>query len=84
MQTPEFLDRVKHEAHLSNDREAIIAIQAVFRALHQRLPEGEADNVAATLPTELKDIWNGSVGQRLAKMMGVVERLNKDQFINKV
>lgn len=84
MQAREFVNKVKQEALLANDRDTFEVIQAVFWTLHQRIPEGEADDVAATLPTEIKDIWNGTIAQRLAKKMGVVERFGKQQFVNKV
>jgi len=53
----EFLDRVRGEAGLASEREARVATQAVFAALKDQLSPGEADDVHAQLPRDLKSVW---------------------------
>ena len=53
----EFYERVRHEAGLASDREARVLTQAVFAALKEQLSPGEADDVLAQLPRDLKSVW---------------------------
>lgn len=53
----EFLARVRDEAGLASEREARVATQAVFAALKDQLSPGEADDVHAQLPRDLKSVW---------------------------
>lgn len=57
MHRKEFYERVRREAGLKNAREARFLTIGVFSALKQQLSPGEADDVCAQLPRDLKDIW---------------------------
>jgi uncharacterized protein (DUF2267 family) len=52
-----FYERVKQEAGIKNVREARFLTVAVFAALKEQLSPGEADDVLAQLPRDLKDVW---------------------------
>lgn len=52
-----FYERVKQEAALKNLREARFLTLGVFAALKGQLSPGEADDVLAQLPRDLKDVW---------------------------
>lgn len=54
---PEFYERVKREARLGSIREARAMTLAVFAALKSQISPGEADDVLAQLPKDLKDLW---------------------------
>ena len=53
----EFYDRVKKEAGLASIREARFLTIAVFAALKGQLSPGEADDILAQLPRDLKEVW---------------------------
>jgi uncharacterized protein (DUF2267 family) len=57
MNRAEFLERVREEADLPSEREAQWATLAVFAALKAQLSPGEADDVLAQLPKDLKELW---------------------------
>jgi uncharacterized protein (DUF2267 family) len=57
MHRRDFYDRVRREAGLRNVREARFLTIAVFAALKEQLSGGEADDVQAQLPRDLKDVW---------------------------
>ena len=52
-----FYERVQREAGLPTVREARFFTIAVFAALKAQLSMGEADDVLAQLPRDLKDVW---------------------------
>jgi uncharacterized protein (DUF2267 family) len=52
-----FYNRVKQEAGLSSAAEARAATLAVFSALKKQISPGEADDVLAQLPKDLKEVW---------------------------
>ena len=52
-----FYERVRREAGLKNVREARFLTIGVFAALKEQLSAGEADDVVAQLPKDLKEIW---------------------------
>jgi uncharacterized protein (DUF2267 family) len=56
----EFLQRVKHEAGLLSGAAARRLTEAVFSALKAQLSPGEAEDVVAQLPKDLKEIWTGA------------------------
>jgi uncharacterized protein (DUF2267 family) len=56
----EFLQRVKHEAGLGSGDAARRLTEAVFAALKAQLSPGEADDVTAQLPRDLKALWVGA------------------------
>jgi uncharacterized protein (DUF2267 family) len=52
-----FYERVRREAGLKSVREARFLTIGVFAALKEQLSGGEADDVLAQLPRDLKDVW---------------------------
>ena len=56
----EFLQRVKHEAGLLSGDAARRLTEAVFAALKTQLSPGEADDVMAQLPRDLKTLWTAA------------------------
>ena len=57
MSREEFYDRVKHETGVTSQREARWLTLAVFAALGKQLSPGEAEDVNAQLPKDLKELW---------------------------
>ena len=57
MHRKEFYERVKREAGLVSIREARWVTVAVFGALKAQLSPGEAEDVLAQLPKDLKEVW---------------------------
>jgi len=53
----EFYERVRTEAGLASVREARFLTIAVFAALKAQLSPGEADDILAQLPRDLKEVW---------------------------
>jgi uncharacterized protein (DUF2267 family) len=52
-----FYTRVMREARLASIRDARWMTLAVFAALKEQLSPGEADDVLAQLPEDLKEVW---------------------------
>ena len=52
-----FYERVQQEAAIASLREARFFTIAVFAALKGQLSPGEADDVMAQLPRDLKEVW---------------------------
>jgi len=52
-----FYERVRREAGLKTVREGRFLTIGVFAALKEQLSSGEADDVLAELPRDLKDVW---------------------------
>jgi uncharacterized protein (DUF2267 family) len=52
-----FLERVQLEAHLASLNQAERVTDAVFAGLKDHLSEGEADDILAQLPRDLKTQW---------------------------
>lgn len=57
MDRRDFYERVRREAGLKGVREARFLTIGVFAALKEQLSGGEADDVLAQLPRDLKDVW---------------------------
>jgi uncharacterized protein (DUF2267 family) len=57
MHRRDFYERVRREAGLKSVREARFLTIGVFAALKEQLSGGEADDVLAQLPRDLKDVW---------------------------
>ena len=53
----QFLERVRLEAGLASALQAEQATDAVFAALKEQLSEGEAEDIVAQLPRDLKWQW---------------------------
>jgi uncharacterized protein (DUF2267 family) len=67
MNFDEFTGTVQHRLGLSGTGETVRAIRATLSTLGQRLPEGNAEDLAASLPMEVKWYLTGAVdehGQR--------------------
>jgi uncharacterized protein (DUF2267 family) len=67
MKFDEFTGKVQHRLELSDTGETVRAIRATLSTLGQRLPEGHAEDLAASLPMEIKWYMTGAVhehGQR--------------------
>ncbi len=48
-----FVNMVKERAHITNTRDALVAIEATLKTLGERLTEAEAAHLAAQLPPEI-------------------------------
>lgn len=57
MDREEFYERVMTEAGLVSTREAEWLTLAVFAALKEQLSPGEAEDILAQLPRDLKEVW---------------------------
>ncbi|MFD1686195.1 DUF2267 domain-containing protein [Halobellus litoreus] len=67
MQFDEFTGQIQHRLGLPGTGEAVRAARATLLTLGQRLPEGNAEDLAASLPIEIKWYMTGAVhehGQR--------------------
>jgi len=67
MNFDEFTGEVQHRLELPGTGEAVRAIRATLMTLGQRIPEGNAEDLAASLPMEIKWYLTGAVhehGQR--------------------
>jgi uncharacterized protein (DUF2267 family) len=67
MNFDEFTGAVQHRLELPGTGEAVRATRATLMALGQRIPEGNAEDLAASLPMEIKWYLTGAVhehGQR--------------------
>ena len=58
MNREEFCERVLRDAGLPSRREARWMILAVFAALKEQISPGEAQDVMAQLPKDLKELWD--------------------------
>jgi uncharacterized protein (DUF2267 family) len=58
MNLEEFCERVRGEARLPSAREARWMVLAVFAALKEQISPGEARDVMAQLPQDLKELWD--------------------------
>ena len=54
MNFDEFTGEIQHRLELSGTGEAVRAVRATLMTLGQRLPEGNAEDLAASLPMEIK------------------------------
>lgn len=67
MNFDEFIGQVQHRLELPDTGRAVRATRATLMALGQRIPEGNANDLAANLPLEVKWYMTGAVhehGQR--------------------
>jgi uncharacterized protein (DUF2267 family) len=67
MNFDEFTGEVQHRLELSGTGETVRAIRATLMTLGERIPEGNAEDLAASLPIEIKWYLTGAVhehGQR--------------------
>ncbi|WP_311172033.1 DUF2267 domain-containing protein [Halobellus ordinarius] len=67
MKFDEFIGQLQHRLELSGTGEAVRAARATLMTLGQRIPQGNAEDLAASLPMEIKWYLTGAVhehGQR--------------------
>ncbi|MEF8825910.1 MAG: DUF2267 domain-containing protein, partial [Halapricum sp.] len=67
MNFDKFTGEVQHRLELPGTGESVRAIRATLMTLGQRIPEGNAEDLAASLPMEIKWYLTGAVhehGQR--------------------
>ena len=67
MDFDEFTGEIQHRLELAGTGETVRAIRATLTTLGKRIPEGNADDLAASLPMEIKWYLTGAVpehGQR--------------------
>ena len=67
MDFDEFTGEMQHRLEMANTGETLRAIRATLLTLGQRIPEGNAEDLAASLPIEIKWYMTGAVhehGQR--------------------
>lgn len=76
MQYDEFITRVQDAAAVESRNHAELATTATLETLGQRLSAGEADNLAAQLPAELKAPLDQTVGD--------AESFDVDEFLRRV
>lgn len=57
MRRTEFIERVRRGAGLRSSREALWMTLMVFAGLKEQISPGEADDVLAQLPRDLKELW---------------------------
>jgi uncharacterized protein (DUF2267 family) len=55
----EFLTRMQQEFHGDDNKDAERVARAVFALLANRVSEGEIEDIKATLPTEIRELWPG-------------------------
>ncbi|MFB6196496.1 MAG: DUF2267 domain-containing protein [Haloplanus sp.] len=61
MNFDEFTGEIQHRLELSGTGETVRAIRATLLTLGQRIPEGNAEDLAASLPLEIKWYPTGAV-----------------------
>ena len=77
MNFDEFTGEVQHRLELPGTGEAVRAIRATLMTLGQRIPEGNAEDLAASLPMEIKWYMTGPVSEH-------GERFDWSEFVNRV
>lgn len=77
MNFDEFTGEVQHRLELPGTGEAVRAIRATLMTLGQRIPEGNADDLAASLPMEIKWYLTGAVHEHS-------QRFDWQEFVSRV
>jgi uncharacterized protein (DUF2267 family) len=77
MNFDEFTGEVQHRLELPGTGEAVRAIRATLMTLGQRIPEGNAEDLAASLPMEIKWYLTGAV-------RGHGQRFDWQEFVSRV
>jgi len=55
----QFLTRIEQEFRVDDDKDAERVARAVFTLLANRVSDGEIEDVKATLPNEIRELWPG-------------------------
>lgn len=84
MQVEEFLKRVSGRAGLHSRDEAKKAADAVFVTLRFRIQHETGDNIAAQLPTGLKEMWEGGTMEHLKRALAGEEKMDLGGFLAKI
>jgi len=77
MNFDEFTGQVQHRLELPATGETVRAIRATLMTLGQRIPEGAAEDLAASLPMEIKWYLTGAVHEH-------GERFDWQEFVSRV
>ena len=77
MNFDEFTGEIQHRLELPGTGEAVRATRATLMALGQRIPEGNAEDLAASLPMEIKWYMTGAVQEH-------GQRFDWAEFVSKV
>jgi uncharacterized protein (DUF2267 family) len=77
MNFDEFTGEVQHRLELPGTGEALRAIRATLMTLGERLPEGHAADLAASLPMEIKWYMTGAVHEH-------GQRFDWEEFLDRV
>lgn len=77
MNFDEFTGEVQHRLELPGTGEAVRATRATLMTLGQRIPEGNAEDLAASLPMEIKWYLTGAVHEH-------GQRFNWKEFVSRV
>lgn len=84
MEVEHFYKLVQERAGLDDREKAKQVIRAVFGALRDRISPGGADNLASQLPKELRELWEAGFLHGVARVMGGVNRMDRDEFLARV
>ncbi len=77
MNFDEFTGEIQHRLELAGTGETVRAIRATLLPLGQRIPEGSATNLAASLPLEIKWYMTGAVNEH-------GQRFDWDEYLDRV
>ena len=77
MNFDEFTGAIQHRLALPDTGETVRAIRATLSTLGQRIPEGNAEDLAASLPTEIKWYMTGAVAEH-------GQRFDWSEFVTRV
>lgn len=77
MDFDEFTGQIQHRLELAGTGEAVRTIRATLMTLGQRLPDGNADDLAASLPMEIRWYMTGAVHEHS-------QRFDWSEFLDRV
>ncbi|EMA56106.1 DUF2267 domain-containing protein [Halococcus thailandensis] len=77
MNFDEFIGEIQHRLELPGTGESVRAIRATLLTLGKRIPEGHADDLAASLPMEIKWYLTGAVNEHS-------QRFDWSEFVSRV
>ncbi|MEF8829928.1 MAG: DUF2267 domain-containing protein [Halobacteriales archaeon] len=77
MNFDEFTGTIQHRLELPGTGEAVRGIRATLMTLGQRIPEGNAEDLAGSLPMEIRWYLTGAVGEH-------GQRFDWSEFVSRV
>lgn len=77
MNFDEFTGEIQHRLELPGTGETVRAIRATLMSLGQRIPEGNAEDLAASLPMEIRWYLTGAVDEH-------GQRFDWSEFVDRV